>query len=885
MAQGQASQNGMSLTEIMNQNDAILEDNDGLCNFLFPVDQSHAPRITQEMAQEVAARGELRERVYNSFLLVLKSYGFWRFRVKPLQIRLKQSYSEKNPNGNWLKAESPHHCRIERLLSLLRTFGLQDEADVFFRSLSTTNRITSIVSDEWRARWLAAMRQDRASILYSEPEVNAIERSLTQSTGNIAGVGGTSIAGTDASTASDLGSIFEGELDPLGREGSILHGDLYGNEDKVTTHTEVPIYPRNDPKLLVSGLIETVGRENGRLAQERKDYASALPSWSVSSVPSGLRIRPIFGPSMIPSPLAPQGTDGDWGNLMDVMRNQHSNLVAYLWDASSNQYQAGSAQIHETTAQLVGEGLDGLICYLDNASIGPANGGTILATHANATFKKIQLPHSAQLPPVTVEYGIANVLNNRDSNAWPSFQLIALENSATGTTDQFIINPNHEYFRVNNVNVEAKMLAGPLPGFAVIEFNNAAALWWRNASACSYTPAITTKTGQKRNYDEVTPDDKTPAPSSPKKRRHIPNDAWLERYNAGIRRSTAMRYQQQRDKENEIGLTITENLQDDDVVNGIAAFWLGLVRMSTIFCYGPTTLFTDCRTERDQRLYGVTACGIASDTFIMPLMFGEDKFDALRKIQEHAQRSKSKNKTRSGSHNLTPSPTNSRHTPTNRSGKGRRPKSNSADITLQEKQGIKKGHHLLVIARRSDPQHPNRISVSIMDSSPGYVSREDIRTAYKGLITNSGWLGIEKAGLPKSATPEFISEDFLQVPRQSGGDTCGLYTILNAWAVMLGIPVHTSSNLRRRSNCGSFQDFLREAVVMVDLAMGGNLDADTVQAFMNVYGYCVEQDVDDLGLRVRNVQSARLMKGTLADKIGDMNDEEAALQAVAQQGA
>lgn len=54
-----------------------------MAEFLFPIDNSEAPRITQAIADEVRLSNKLKDRVKTVFLHLMKGYGFYRPRVIP----------------------------------------------------------------------------------------------------------------------------------------------------------------------------------------------------------------------------------------------------------------------------------------------------------------------------------------------------------------------------------------------------------------------------------------------------------------------------------------------------------------------------------------------------------------------------------------------------------------------------------------------------------------------------------------------------------------------------------------------------------------------------------------------------------------------------------
>ena len=161
----------------------------------------------------------------------------------------------------------------------------------------------------------------------------------------------------------------------------------------------------------------------------------------------------------------------------------------------------------------------------------------------------------------------------------------------------------------------------------------------------------------------------------------------------------------------------------------------------------------------------------------------------------------------------------------------------------------KVGHLLLCVAELVDVDETRErpamtVRLEILDSSPGTVSQEDILREAKSKIEKSRWLG--RKGVQRDVEYNLT---FREVPRQVGINTCGLYTILNAWAYMLGIPIHEGRFRRGRDektlNDNVDLDFLRQGLEIVNLALEGFMDSATIQAFFHNYGYSVEQRFGD----------------------------------------
>ena len=144
------------------------------------------------------------------------------------------------------------------------------------------------------------------------------------------------------------------------------------------------------------------------------------------------------------------------------------------------------------------------------------------------------------------------------------------------------------------------------------------------------------------------------------------------------------------------------------------------------------------------------------------------------------------------------------------------------------------GHIMLAVARLEDEADKQQIQVEFYDSLPGIITNPRICQRTMEIIRDCRWPN------PSDAESQLIpSYTKSSTPRQQpGSNTCGMYAILNAWAVMLGIPV---SRNRRRRGLKSHEEFAKMGTRIINFALVGCMDSRTIQAFMNVYGYSAPQ--------------------------------------------
>lgn len=186
-------------------------------------------------------------------------------------------------------------------------------------------------------------------------------------------------------------------------------------------------------------------------------------------------------------------------------------------------------------------------------------------------------------------------------------------------------------------------------------------------------------------------------------------------------------------------------------------------------------------------------------------------------------------------------------------------------------------HQLLAVAQVTDS---GPIKIKLMDSSPGRIAKEHIHAAIAGLIMYSGWL--RKNGTRPSRVWPAIEFDECLVPEQELVNACGLNVVLNAWAQMLNIPINHRRHRVKSCKDGSeekaeSEDFLRKTIEIIDLAISGHMDTETILAFMIWYGYADSriplnpEDRDDINY-VPQLELAPLAK-SIEDIIDLVNEE------------
>lgn len=260
--------------------------------------------------------------------------------------------------------------------------------------------------------------------------------------------------------------------------------------------------------------------------------------------------------------------------------------------------------------------------------------------------------------------------------------------------------------------------------------------------------------------------------------------SWLEKLDQGLKRHRrARRPQKEIAKKSSPLEKLPQNpynypgLWDDEVMTSIGVVWNALRQNDILFAFSPLENLQHCRKRG---VTGIKCKGVLGpNPFIIPLLLWPEE---------------------------------------------------SPD-------GGKLGHHLLAVAQVTDR---GPIKIKLMDSSPGRIAKEHIHAVIAGLIMYSGWLG-KDGTRPRRVWPA-IEFDECVVPEQELVNACGLNVVLNAWAEMLNISINRSR--QRVKPCKDYHeetaesaDFLRQTIEIMNLAISGHMDTETILAFMICYGY------------------------------------------------
>lgn len=147
------------------------------------------------------------------------------------------------------------------------------------------------------------------------------------------------------------------------------------------------------------------------------------------------------------------------------------------------------------------------------------------------------------------------------------------------------------------------------------------------------------------------------------------------------------------------------------------------------------------------------------------------------------------------------------------------------------------GHFNVALARRVESKEKGTtLDVDIYDSKPRYLEKSALEERIKRIVSKSQWLEVNQWS-GDQINPQWRE---IRTPKQIYGNTCGLFTILNAWAFMLNIDIHPKLARRTMDGYNDPRQFIKDALRIVNLALIGCMDSDTIRAFMHVHGYAAE---------------------------------------------
>lgn len=286
----------------------------------------------------------------------------------------------------------------------------------------------------------------------------------------------------------------------------------------------------------------------------------------------------------------------------------------------------------------------------------------------------------------------------------------------------------------------------------------------------------------------------------------------------------------------------------DDAAIAIASVWEGLKVKGINYAFGNPDLFW---SARQRELSNVTSVG-APYPLIMPLVFS----DAIKDPQPEEEKDMKPAPAKRSLEQMTKEekeiveadkvPTKGRL----QGPGGARPKGDT---------GPK--HFVLAIAQRhaSDTIGVSMRYMNSASSPPQGVTR----AAARNIVRNSSWM-------PDGAWPTFSHEVWQAVPQQTNDAAGGTHMVMNAWAYMLNLTINETWSISSEEK----SNFYKESRTVINLALQGHMNGDTILSFLTAYGYAHSQDTSQFQQLSRSMQCVSMNHAILGDIIQRMSKEQ-----------
>lgn len=385
--------------------------------------------------------------------------------------------------------------------------------------------------------------------------------------------------------------------------------------------------------------------------------------------------------------------------------------------------------------------------------------------------------------------------------------------------------------------------AGPLPEFAIVEVEDTVVFWFRDIKAMDFVTKEIEKRkldrellgdlaedfevideGDDEGDDDAEEDDEEDEGDDEEKTKENFR-AWRRIWQEGVNTHTAA-YSEDANVHSPTFLKSSSDLHGETIIVAIASVWATAdKRLGRRFAIHDYNHYSVVRSDMLDALgyrNRIPAAVYGPNDLLVPLVFVSDYMSPPNSAKQHQT-------------------LNSTSEEMQEMGTNKDEKDANEHIS-------KDGHILFAVAEKKEN---NRVNAKIMDSCPGFISKERSLAAVKKTAKRIGWLGMDKAGqaIELDYEIELIERSIVDVPFQEGINTCGIYAILNAWMVMLRLPALNKQQRVEHEEPMLGNEFVDSALEIINLAMAGYMDLQTIQAFFNYSGYCQLQDPNDAQVR------------------------------------
>ncbi len=163
---GERVPNGLRLVDIWGWSFDQLEDAHEYIQWMFPLDtpssaNPDAPLLCDDTARAFAWDDVLRDRLQQSFAVMLRFYGLERLVLPDDKLIVIRALTFSERRGVWLWPHNHNHLRLTRIIRSLRLLGLKKDAAALAQCLDDIHRVEGrdIISEDTAEHWRQAARR------------------------------------------------------------------------------------------------------------------------------------------------------------------------------------------------------------------------------------------------------------------------------------------------------------------------------------------------------------------------------------------------------------------------------------------------------------------------------------------------------------------------------------------------------------------------------------------------------------------------------------------------------------------------------------------------------------------------------------------------------
>lgn len=159
----QQDSQGRMIQEIWAWDFRELEGVHNYIQWLFPLPEKSAfnpdaPIVNNEVIEAFQNDPTLRHNLLQSLTVMLRFYGLQRQEISQEKVIITQSEDYPNRKREWMSPSNHNYLRITRILKCLMIFGLEHEAQAFYKCLQQVYKESDSIGDKTLQHWTNAVQ-------------------------------------------------------------------------------------------------------------------------------------------------------------------------------------------------------------------------------------------------------------------------------------------------------------------------------------------------------------------------------------------------------------------------------------------------------------------------------------------------------------------------------------------------------------------------------------------------------------------------------------------------------------------------------------------------------------------------------------------------------